>query len=219
MSPTWQQRVDSRTHAVDWPHTGAQNAFVLMAQCLARQLQILHANLNLFRKQIDSQFKTHPEAELFESLPGAGPKLAPRLFVILGEDLSRFDSAATLQKLSGVAPVTEQSGRRRQTHMRRACKKFWRNTLHHFAHTSQYRCAWAKAFYRMRRRAGDTDSEALRKLAYKWLKIIYRIWKERTPYDENRYLDALKKRNSPLVPYIATYQTVENSVEIGAQKT
>jgi transposase len=213
MSPVWQRRVDHRSHAVDWPRTGAESAFAVMAQCLARQLQTMEANLKTFRKQIESQFETHPDAKLFQSLPGAGPKLAPRLFTILGEERGQYDSAAALQKLGGVAPVTEQSGNKSHKRMRRACKKFWRNTLRHFAHTSQYTCAWARAFYRQRRANGDTDSTALRKLAFKWLKIIYRMWQDKKPYDEARYLKALTKQHSPLLAYMDTQNTVENPVD------
>ena len=40
---------------------------------------------------------------------------------------------------------------------------------------------------------------ALRALAFKWLRILYRCWQTRTPYDESTYLNALKKRGSPLL--------------------
>jgi len=219
MSPVWQRRVDNRSHAADWPCTGTQSAFALTAQCLARQLQTMEANLRTFRKQIESQFKIHPDAELFQSLPGAGPKLAPRLLTILGDERGEYHSADALQKLSGVAPVTERSGKKDHKRMRRACKKFWRNTLRHFAHTSKFTCAWARAFYRQRRAQKETDSTALRKLGYKWLKIIYRMWKEKKPYDEARYLEALKKQKSPLLAYMDAQNTVENTVDICAQKT
>ena len=53
----------------------------------------------------------HPDYQLFSSLPGAGPSLAPRLLVAFGENRQRFSNAADLQQYSGVAPVTERSGR------------------------------------------------------------------------------------------------------------
>jgi len=39
----------------------------------------------------------------------------------------------------------------------------------------------------------------VRALAFKWIRIAYRCWKERVAYDENVYLAALAKHNSPLV--------------------
>jgi hypothetical protein len=38
----------------------------------------------------------------------------------------------------------------------------------------------------------------LRKLAFKWLRIIYRCWQTRTPYDESRYIQSLRRSGSPI---------------------
>ncbi|MBZ5625437.1 MAG: hypothetical protein LAQ69_43090, partial [Acidobacteriia bacterium] len=38
----------------------------------------------------------------------------------------------------------------------------------------------------------------VRALAYKWIRIIFRCWKDNKPYDEQTYLQSLHKRNSPL---------------------
>jgi hypothetical protein len=43
----------------------------------------------------------------------------------------------------------------------------------------------------------------LRALAYKWIRIVYRCWQTRTPYDESVYLHALKRRGSPLIAAMA----------------
>ena len=45
----------------------------------------------------------------------------------------------------------------------------------------------------------QTRGAAVRALAFKWIRVIYRCWKERVAYDENVYLAALAKHNSPLV--------------------
>ena len=36
-------------------------------------------------------------------------------------------------------------------------------------------------------------------VAFKWIRIMYRCWKDRQPYDEAKYLLSLKKKGSPLV--------------------
>ena len=43
----------------------------------------------------------------------------------------------------------------------------------------------------------------IRALAYKWIRILFRCWQERIPYDEIRYLRSLQKSGSPLLPYLA----------------
>ena len=39
-------------------------------------------------------------------------------------------------------------------------------------------------------------------LAFKWLRIIYRCWKNRVPYDDAIYMDSLKANNSPLLAFL-----------------
>jgi hypothetical protein len=48
-----------------------------------------------------------------------------------------------------------------------------------------------------------THQAALRALAFKWIRILYRCWVERKPYDESRYLMALQKRQAPLLKFAA----------------
>ena len=42
------------------------------------------------------------------------------------------------------------------------------------------------------------DRAALRALAFKWIRIAFRCWKDRVPYDDFRYLQSLRQRGSPL---------------------
>jgi hypothetical protein len=43
----------------------------------------------------------------------------------------------------------------------------------------------------------------VRSLAFKWLRILFRCWKDRRPYDEAKYLFALKQKKSPLLQYMS----------------
>ena len=49
---------------------------------------------------------------------------------------------------------------------------------------------------------GRSHHAAVRGLAFKWIRILYRCWQTRTPYDESTYLQALKRRGSPLLASI-----------------
>ena len=51
----------------------------------------------------------------------------------------------------------------------------------------------------IKRRNGKTHQVAIRALVFKWIRITYRCWKERQPYDEVKYLLSLKGKVSPLV--------------------
>jgi hypothetical protein len=112
-----------------------------------------------------------------------------------------------MQSLSGVAPVTKRSGRSCVIHRRYACPKFLRQTFHEYAGHSLLKSLWARAFYRMQRDRGQSHHTAIRALAYKWIRILFRCWQERTPYDEITYFAALQRRSSPLLKYLEQTQT------------
>jgi hypothetical protein len=74
--------------------------------------------------KIEEAAAAHPDFFIFESLPGAGAVLAPRLLVAMGSQRERYANAAEVQGYSGIAPVTEQSGKKKWVHFRWACPKF-----------------------------------------------------------------------------------------------
>jgi transposase len=116
-------------------------------------------------------------------LPGAGPKLSPRLLSEIGDDRGRFDAANGLQCYAGSAPVRYQSGGYQAVRMRRACNHQLRYTVHLWADLSRAQCAWAAAYYQAHRDKGQSHAQALRCLGNRWLKILWAIWQTRTPYD------------------------------------
>jgi transposase len=167
-------------------------------QAEVAQLRAVIESIPLFDQIIAQQFALHPEHELFESFPGAGPVYAPRLLTAFGTDRSRWESAADLQCHSGIAPVTEQSGNTCWVHRRLACPNFIRQTFHEFAAQSIRWSTWARAHYDRMRERGLRHPAAIRALAFKWIRIIYRCWKDRQPYDEEIHLKALREKRSPV---------------------
>ena len=175
---------------------------VLKVQMLARQIEALRPSIDRYEKEIARRFAGQDDAHLFDSLPGAGEHLAPRLLVAFGTDRDRFDRATEIQQLTGIAPVTERSGKRTWVHWRWSASTFVRQSFHEFARLSIHHSEWARAYYELQRQRGKGHHAALRALAFKWLRILFRCWKDRVPYDEARYLRALRKRGSPLADRI-----------------
>ena len=169
---------------------------VLFVKALVSQLRALGPRLAELDAAIAAAFAAHPEVELFRALPGAGAALAPRLLVAFGTDRTRFPSAADLQQQAGIAPVTVRSGRSCQVHWRWAVSTFLRQTFHEFAHHSILHTPWARAFYAAQRARGKSHHVAVRALAFKWIRILWRCWQDRTPYDDARYTRALAARGS-----------------------
>jgi transposase len=170
------------------PSEAVTRAKSLLATSLARQLQTLHGQLAVYRERITEAFQKHPDHDVFDSLPGGGPKLSPRLLSELGTHREVFGSPEDLACYAGAAPVTRQSGHQRITKMRRACNKVLRTTVHLWADESRRLCAWAQAYYQAKKKAGKSHAQALRCLGVRWLKILWKMWQEKCRYDEARHM-------------------------------
>jgi transposase len=166
---------------------------------LVEQLRTVLTAIDGFDREIATVAGTLPDYALFQGLPGAGPQLAPRLLAAFGEQRDRFKGADELQKYSGIAPVTERSGKKSWVHWRWQCPTFLRQTFVEWAAQTINKSFWAGAYYRQQRAKGSSHRAAVRALAFKWIRILYRCWQTRTPYDESTYLNALRKRGSPLI--------------------
>jgi transposase len=176
----------------------------LHALMLVEQLRVNLQAIDRYDREIAELAPTLPDYPLFRELPGAGPQLAPRLLVAFGEQRERFQGADELQKYAGIAPVTERSGKKSWVHWRLQCPRFLRQTFVEWAGQTINKSFWAGAYYRQQREKGSSHQVAVRALAFKWIRILYRCWQTRTQYDETTYLNALRKRGSPLIKNLAT---------------
>jgi transposase len=200
-----QQRLEKIRQAVP---AVSDKALIEASQAMTKVLVGLIATLQLgidgFDRQIARAVEVHPDFAIFDSLPGAGPVLAPRLLAAFGSQRDRYQSAVDMQTFSGIAPVTERSGKSKWVHVRWACPRFLRQTFHECAGHSIGFCDWARAYYQMQRTRGKDHHAAVRALAFKWIRIAFRCWKDAVPYDDARYLDSLRRRGSPVIAALAS---------------
>jgi transposase len=191
------------------PDAAVVDYSALMVRALIPQWRALIGSIADFDRKIAEVFRKHPDRLIFESFPGAGAALAPRLSAAFGADRDRFQEAIEVQKFSGIAPVTEQSGTKRWVHWRWACPKFIRQTFQEFAEHSRRWCPWARAHYELQIHRGKGHHAAIRALAYKWIRILFRCWKDRVPYRDEVYSQSLATHESPLAPMITAAAAVE----------
>ena len=176
----------------------------LQVAALVAQLRLTIQAIKEFDQEIAATVEQLPDyALLFSPLPGAGAVFASRLLAAFGEDRARYPCAAEVQKHSGIAPVTKRSGQMEWVHWRWQCPKFLRQTFVEWAAQTINKSAWAGAYYRQQRAKGSSHQAAVRSLAFKWIRILYRCWQDRTPYDESKYLEALRRSGSPLLKLLA----------------
>lgn len=178
---------------------------IAVTRSLVRVIAALVESIAEIEAQQLSIYTTHPEHDLIDSFPGLGPILGARVAALLGSDRDRFASHCELQQLTGVAPVTKSSGGKNgviSVHRRLKRSKFLHQTVVEWGGQSINNSNWARAFYDMKRAEGHGHWAALRALGFKWLRILFRCWKNQKPYLEATHIEALKKSGSPVVAHL-----------------
>lgn len=165
----------------------------LQAQRLGAHLRIVQQTIAQYDERIQQVFATHSQAWLFAPLPGAGPVLAPRLAAVFGTIPANFEAALDLLSFTGVAPVRKQSGGQEVVHFRYARPIFLHQSIVEFAKCSVGQCDWARLLYDHQLNKGNSKWMAIRKVSFKWVRILWRCWQAKEPYDETKYLRSLQR--------------------------
>lgn len=166
---------------------------------LLDQLESLEKSVKNYDKLIHEIYVKMDKREVTDSLPGAGKVFAPRLYVALSNYTNHCENAQDLATYSGVAPVRQRSGKSHRIGKRFRVPKFLHQTFVEFAHWSISHSQWAKAYYQHHKKVlKESHWHILRNLAFKWIRILFRCWKDAKPYDENTHIQSLKKQGSPI---------------------
>jgi len=163
-------------------------AYSPLAVAAARILETLVRSRSQCLARLGKLYLLHPDREIYDSLPKAGALLAPALLAKLGDDRERFPNPAVLQAVAGTCPVTNRSGKHIRIYFRSACDHEFRHITQQWARLTLDASPWAATYYRSVRPHCKTDSDAIRRLANRWLEILWRLWIDRKPYDEAFHL-------------------------------
>jgi transposase len=195
----WAERSALVAHLV--PLAEAGPADELEVSALVDQIEVLNASVLRHDQASAALFKAEgAAAERIAALPGAGPILAPRIYVAVARHAPNCASAEALAAAVGVAPVTDQSGKMRKVYRRLRCDNHTRQSFVEWAKESWKHSVWAEAFVRQRQEKGQGFHAIIRALAYKWVRILWKCWHDQVAYDETKYLACLRLKGSSLVP-------------------
>jgi len=160
-----------------------------LVEVLIEQLRAAIKAVKIYNHRVESFFASSPAAQFAKTLPGGkSGTLVAAVWAELGDAQGRWESSRHLQAEAGAVPVTKASGKSRVVHFRFACNKHLRYTMYWFSFVSLNHSEWAKLYYRGQRDNGHSHHQALRALGAKWLKIIFVMWRDHKPYDENYHL-------------------------------
>jgi len=164
----------------------ARRAIVL---ALVAALKPLVEQIRLLTSQIAGAVRAHQDGQIFLSL-FRDPKsvvTAAELLAEIGDNRARHPTSATLEAIAGQAPVTVQSGKKNVACFRWACNKNLRAAVSVLADSSRHHNPWAADIYQRARARGHDHPHAIRILGRAWLRIIWRLWQDRTPYDPDQH--------------------------------
>lgn len=122
------------------------------------------------------------DVAILSSIPGVGRMVLATLLTEAYEPLQRRDYHA-LRSLTGVAPVTRQSGKSRIVVQRRACHRRLSNAAYHWARVAVQHDPVSRIKYDRLRARGHRHARALRAVADRLLAMACAMLREQTLYE------------------------------------
>jgi transposase len=160
----------------------------------------MNAQVSLLEAQLAANFEQHPDAEVVRSLPGLGTILGARVLGELGDAPGRYATAKSRRNYAGTSPVTRASGTKRVVLARHVRNRRLADAIYLWAFSALTASPGARAFYDVRRAAGDTHHQALRALGNRLVGILHGCLTHHTAYSETT---AWAHRTSPQITQAA----------------
>jgi hypothetical protein len=152
---------------------------------LVAALEPVVAEIAELTSQIRGALAAHPDAAIFGPLfRDARTAICPATLIAeLGDRRERYPTAAAMAADAGMSPVALESGKLRVATFRRACDKRLRDAVATLADSTRHWHPWAKEVYAKARARGQDHPHAIRTLGRAWIRVLWRCWRDRVPYD------------------------------------
>ena len=156
---------------------------------LVAALRAIVEQIKLLTSQIRGAIDAHPDGQIFRSLfrDPRSVVTAAELVAEIGDRRERYDTRARLEARAGHCPVAIESGKKKVASFRWACNRRLRDAVAVLADNSRKHNPWAQKIYADAIARGCNHPHAIRILGRAWLRVIWRLWHDRTPYDPSRH--------------------------------
>lgn len=136
--------------------------------------------------ELAAHFETHPDADIYLSLPGLGVILGARVLGEFGDDPNRYTTAKSRKNYAGTSPLTIASGKKRAVLARHVRNRRLYDAIDQWAFCALTNSPGARTFYDQHRAAGDLHHQALRALGNRLVGILHGCLRHHTPYSEHK---------------------------------
>ena len=161
-------------------------AFAATTRAAVAILVELNRQIAELEVTLAEHFETHPDADIYLSLPGLGVILGARVLGEFGDAPNRYTDAKSRKNYAGTSPLTVASGRKRAVLARYVRNNRLYDAIDHWAFCALTASPGARAFYDQRRDANDSHHQALRALGNRLVGILHGCLRHHTRYDEHK---------------------------------
>jgi len=161
-------------------------AFAASTRAMVAIITEMNRQITDLETELATQFETHPDADIYRSLPGLGVILGARVLGEFGDDPNRYTDAKCRKNYAGTSPLTVASGRKRAVLARHIRNRRLYDAIDQWAFCALKNSPGARLFYDQRRAAGDLHHQALRALGNRLVGILHGCLRHRTHYNENK---------------------------------
>ena len=161
-------------------------AFAASTRAMVGIIAELNRQITDLENELATHFETHPDADIYRSLPGLGVILGARVLGEFGDDPNRYTDAKCRKNYAGTSPLTVASGRKRAVMARHVRNRRLYDAIDQWAFCALRTSPGARAFYDARRTTGDLHHQALRALGNRLVGVLHGCLRHRTHYNEHK---------------------------------
>jgi transposase len=166
--------------------TAVTAAFAATTRAAVGIITELNRQIADLEAELATHFETHPDADVYLSLPGLGVILGARVLGEFGDDPNRYTTTKCRKNYAGTSPLTVASGKKRAVLARRVRNRRLYDAIDHWAFCALTTSPGARDFYDQHRAAGDLHHQALRALGNRLVGILHGCLRHHSTYDEHK---------------------------------
>jgi len=145
----------------------------------------LNRQIMVLEEELAQVFSSHPDTDIYRSLPGFGPVISARVLGEFGDDPDRYANPKARKNYAGTSPLTRASGRSHIVSARWVRNRRLYDALDQAAFCAISQSTGCRQFYDQRRAKGDLHHQALRALVNRLVGILHGCLKTGTHYNEH----------------------------------
>ena len=144
----------------------------------------LNRQIGVLEDELAQVFSSHPDTDIYRSLPGFGAVLSARVLGEFGDDPERYANPKARKNYAGTSPITRASGRSHTVTARYIRNDRLYDALDQAALCALTQSPGCRTFYDQQRVKGNLHHQALRALANRLVGILHGCLRTHTHYNE-----------------------------------